>query len=192
MLFLSFTLANLMASLSLSRALWKYATCTGQQAEPGPSFPPPATPLSPAWPSGDPLEDQKLRKQPGTSPANSSVSPPAPPPQASWDQGENRWDNIKETPGLQPAVAKDVGVRDGQDNLSYSVREVSPLAPPRLDLVLTPCRGSLTRSPYFCCSSACFPMCSWRERRDATTYFPAVAAPPPAHPPSPSGHSART
>lgn len=26
MLFLSFTLANLMASLSLSRALWKYAT----------------------------------------------------------------------------------------------------------------------------------------------------------------------
>lgn len=29
--FLSFTLANLMASLSLSRALWKYATCGGWQ-----------------------------------------------------------------------------------------------------------------------------------------------------------------
>lgn len=48
-LFFSFTLANLMASLSLSRALWKYATCGEQQAEPGPSFPPYATPLSPAW-----------------------------------------------------------------------------------------------------------------------------------------------
>lgn len=68
---LSFTFANLMASLSLSRALWKYATCGGQQVEPGQScLDSPATPLSPAWPLGDPLEGKKLRREVGASQAN--------------------------------------------------------------------------------------------------------------------------